>query len=117
MDLSLENLKIRRTQGKNFTKKMPLSQEIKRSIFLLIFTLLTIIVLLSIVFLLNRSEETQKGYALKKQELEREEYLLQNRELINKIIEAQSFHTIQDSQNVKGMLPPENVTFIEGKKK
>ena len=111
--MSLEELIQRKQHGKIINKKIPLSQEVKRSIYLLIFTLLALIVILSIVFLLNTSQSTQKGYILKKEQIDKEAYLLRNRELINKIIEAQAFKSIEESNLVKKMQKPENPIYIK----
>ncbi len=112
--MSLEEL-IRRKHGKVIAKKIPFSQEVKRSIYLLIITLLALIVLLGIVFLMNTSQSTQKGYVVQKEQFDKDKFLLRNRELINKIIEAQSFKTIQDNEIVKGMQKPDSVTYLQGK--
>lgn len=114
--MSLEDLIQRYQHGKIIPKKMPFSQEVKRSIYLLVFTLLGLIVLLSIVFLLNSSQFTQKGYIFKEEQALKEQFLLKNRELINKIIEAQSSKTIESSQTIKGMHKPENPIYVEPKK-
>ncbi|MFO0780627.1 MAG: hypothetical protein U0519_01910 [Candidatus Gracilibacteria bacterium] len=114
--LSFEDISYRKKEGKIIPRKATLSQEVKKSIFLLIFTLLGIIVLLSIVFLLNTSQSTQKGYVLKQQEINREDFLTKNRELIEKIIQAQAYKTIQEKIAGRKMAPPENLTYIEDPK-
>lgn len=111
--LSFEDIKYRKKEGKIIPRKATLSQEVKKSIYLLVFTLLGIIVLLSIVFLLNTSQATQKGYILQQQQLDKENFLSQNRELIEKIIQAQTFKTIQDKIAGKNMQAPDNTTFIQ----
>lgn len=112
--MSLEELIQRRKHSKIIPKKIPFSQEVKRGIYMLFFTLLALIVLLGIVFMLNTSQSTQKGYVVQKEQFDKEAFLLRNRELINKIIEAQSFQTIQDSDIVKGMQKPESVIYLDG---
>lgn len=112
----LEEFIQRHRQGKIIVKKMPLSQEIKRSIYWLIFTLLTLIVLLAIVFLLNTTQSSQKGYVIRKQQLDKEEFLLKSRELIDKIIEAQSYKTLENSGIIKEMQKPEDPVYIGPKK-
>jgi hypothetical protein len=114
--LSFEDIKYRKKEGKIIPRKTTLSQEVKKSIYLLIFTLLGIIVLLSIVFLLNTSQATQKGYALKQEELNRENFLSRNRELIEKIIQAQAYKTIEAKIAGKQMQPPESLTYVEDPK-
>ena len=110
--LSFEDLKYRKKEGKIIPRKATLSQEVKKSLFLLIFTLLGIIVLLSIVFLLNTSQATQKGYILQQEQIDKETYLSQSRTLIEKIITAQTTNTIQQKITSKNMTPPTTTTYI-----
>jgi hypothetical protein len=111
--LSFEDIKFRKKEGKIMHRKATLSQEVKKSIYLLIFTLLGIIVLLSIVFLLNTSQATQKGYILQQQQVDKEDFLSKNRELIEKIIQAQAYKTIQEKIAGKNMQPPQGLTYIQ----
>ena len=110
--LSFEDLKFRKKEGKIIPRKATLSQEVKKSIYALIFTLLGIIVMLSIVFLLNTNQSNQKGYILQQQQIDKENFLSQNRELIEKIIQAQAYKTIQEKILGKNMIPPENLMYI-----
>lgn len=103
----------RRRSGKIVTKRKPLSIEVKKSLYMLIFALLGIIVVLSIVFLLNTSQSSQKGYVLKQQELKKEALMLQNHELVNKIIEAMTYQKVEDNPIIKGMTKPENLQYIK----
>jgi hypothetical protein len=64
---------------------------------------------------MNTSQSTQKGYVVQKEQFDKDKFLLRNRELINKIIEAQSFQTIQGNDIVKGMQKPDSVTYLQGK--
>ncbi len=116
MEISLPDGFLRKSEGKIINKKIPLSQEIKRSIYLLVFTLLGIIVTLGTVFLLNTSQATQKGYILKKEQIDKDQSLMMNRDLVNKIIEAQSFRTIEEKIGDKKMKPAESLTYIKEKK-
>jgi hypothetical protein len=107
------DLMQRRRMGKIISRRSTLSQDIKKSIYLLVFTLLGIIVILSIVFLLNTSLSSQKGYILQQEQIKKEQLTLQNHDLVNKIIEAMTFQRIQDSPIIKGMLKPENPSYIK----
>ena len=110
---SFEDIKYRKKEGKLILpRKTTLSQEVKKSIFLLISTLLGIIVMLSIVFLLNTSQATQKGYILQQEQIDKENFLSLNRAWIEKIIQAQAFKTIQEKIAGKNMQPPGNMTYI-----
>jgi len=106
----------RRRSGKIISKKKPLSQEIKRSIFMLFFALLGIIVVLSIVFLLNTSQSSQKGYILKQEQLRKEQLILKNHNLINKIIESMTYKRIEQSPLLKGMQKPETLLYLDKEK-
>lgn len=103
----------RRRSGKIITKKKPLSLEVKKSLYMLIFALLGIIVVLSIVFLLNTSQSSQKGYVLKQQELKKEALMLQNHDLVNKIIDVMTYQKVEDNPIIKGMTKPENLQYIK----
>ncbi len=111
--LSFDDIKYRKKEGKIIARKATLSQKVKKSIFLLMFTLLGIIVLLSIVFLLNTSQSNQKGYILQQQQIDKENFLSQNRALIEKIIQAQTFKTINEKIAGKNMQPPPSMTYIK----
>lgn len=103
----------RKKQGRIITKRVPLSAEIKKSITWLIFTLIFLIILLSIVYLLNTTQSSQKGYQLKQEQIKKEQLELQNRDLITKIISAMSYHKIETSKKVESMLKAENLLYIE----
>jgi len=111
--LSFEDIKYRKKEGKIISRKATLSQEIKKSIYLLMFTLLGIIILLSIVFLLNTSLATQKGYILQQQQVDKENFLEQNEQLLEKIIQAQAYKTIQAKIAAKNMLAPTGLTYVQ----
>lgn len=103
----------RRRQGKVIPRKNPLSKEIRQSIYLLIFTLLSIIVILSIVYLLNTTQANQKGYELLQEQIKKEELLTENENLLNKITEAKTTNKIEDSNAIKEMQKPENPEYIK----
>lgn len=103
----------RRKQGKIIPKRTPLSKEIKKSITWLMFTLVFLTVILSIVYLLNTTQSSQKGYQLKQEQIRKEQLELQKRDLVNKIIEAMSFHKIENSEIVSSMLKAETTLYIE----
>ncbi len=102
-------------RGKTIPVKTPLSQEIKKSIYMLIFTLLAIMVLVSMAYLLNSSQTTQKGYSLKQQQLEKDQLTQQTHDLVGKIIQAQSFSSIQNNELVKKMTKPEKPVYLDVK--
>lgn len=107
------DLAERRRQGKIVTRKKPLSGQVKKVISLLIFTLLFLIVILSIVYLLNTTQSSQKGYTLKQEQLRKDDLQLENRGLVQNIIQAMSFDKIEQSEIVKSMTKVENPLYIE----
>lgn len=103
----------RRRRGKIIVPKKTLSLQVRRSISLLIGTLVFLIVLISIVYLLNTTQSSQKGYVLKQEQIHKDELLLQDRNMVNDIIDAQSYNKIEESDIVKKMIKPENPKYIE----
>lgn len=99
-------------RGRTFSARTPLSMEIKKSIYMLIFTLLAIIVLVSIVYLLNSSQTTQKGYTLKQQQLEKDLLNEEKNQWVSKIIQAQSFQNMKDSELVQKMITSEDPVYL-----
>jgi|WetSurMetagenome_2_1015567.scaffolds.fasta_scaffold195754_2 hypothetical protein len=106
----------KRRAGKIISRKNTLSQEVKKSIFMLVFTLLGLIVILSIVFLLNTSQSSQKGYILNQEQLKKEQLNLQNRDLVNKIIQAMTYNRIDASPIRQSMQQPETIQYVDKEK-
>lgn len=104
---------IIKRRGKTIPTKTPLSVEIRKSVFMLMFTLLSIIVLVSIVYLMNSSQSTQKGYSIKQEDLQKTALNEEKQDLIRKIIEAQSFKQIENSELVKSMVKPEETIYFD----
>lgn len=103
----------RRRQGKIIQRKNPLSKEVKQSIHMLIFTLLSIIVILSIVYLLNTTQSNQKGYQLLQEQLKKEQLKKENENLLNKITKAKATNKIDVNSGIKTMQKPENPQYIK----
>lgn len=80
---------------------------------MLIFTLLAIIVLVGIVYMLNSSQTTQKGYSLRQQQLEKDLLIEESNQWIHKIIQAQSFQGISDNEMVKKMVQIEQPIYLQ----
>jgi len=104
-------------RGKAMPTRTLLSAEIKKSIYMLMFTLLAIIVMVSIVYLLNSSQSTQKGYSLKQQQLEKDTLIEKSNLLIRQLIQAQSFTSIENNTAVKTMIKPEKPVYLAPPKK
>jgi hypothetical protein len=112
--MSLEELIARRYHGKIIPRKIPLSQEIKKNIYLLVFTLLFIIIILSIAFLLTTSGQAEQGNILQSIQSEKDQYTSQKRVLDDKILDAQSLKTIENSEKVQQMQKVEAPVYLEG---
>jgi len=104
---------IIKKRGRSIPLKTPLSQQIRKSIYQLIFTLLAIIVLVSIAYLLNSSQATQKGYSLNQEQLEKDQLTETTRDLVGKIIQAQSYKTLENNDLVKKMIKPDQPIYLE----
>ena len=102
----------RRRYGKIITKKNPLSVEVKQGILWLATSLLFLIVILSIVFLLNTSQTYQKGNVLQEQQNTKTDLELQNRAIINKIIQVMSSSKIEANPLLSTMQTVQNATYI-----
>lgn len=76
------------------------------------FTLVFLTVILSIVYLMNTTQSSQKGYQLKQEQIRKEQLELEKRDLVNKIIEAMSFRKIETSEKVTTMEKAENPVYI-----
>jgi len=107
------NIATKRRSGKIIAKKNTLSQEVKKSIFMLIFTLLGLIVILSIVFLLNTSQSSQKGYILNQEQLKKEQLTVESHELVNEIIDAMKYNRIETSPVRQSMQVPETIQYVD----
>jgi hypothetical protein len=104
---------IIKRRGNSIPTKRPFSVEIKKSIYMLIFTLLAIIVMVSIVYLLNSSQTNQKGYSLEEAQLQKDTLTEESNKLVSKIIQAESSKSIEGSDQVKQMVPPDNTVYFD----
>jgi high-affinity nickel permease len=103
----------KRRQSKLVTRKKTLSHEVKKSIYMLIFTLLSIIIMLSVVILMNTNQAYQKGYTLKEQQIQKDDLELESRTLVNKIINAQVYNKIEESPLISTMQKAEKPIYIK----
>jgi len=92
--------------------KKTLTQEIKRSIFALLFTLIFIIIIVSITFLLNNASSYQKGYSLISEQQKQDLLIDQKNFLVDKINQIKSLRNIEQNPITKSMLPPENIIYL-----
>lgn len=99
--------------SKAIRKRKPLSQEVRKAVFTLLFGLVLITVVLSIVFLLNTSSSAQKGYIYSQLRLQNEELEALNRELKMKVIEAKSLFNPEKAEKSEDMVKPDSMMFME----
>jgi hypothetical protein len=102
----------RRRLGKIVPKKIPLSRQIKKSISMLLFSLLFLVVLLSIVYLMNTTQSNQKGYVLTQEQLRKDNLMMERRHLINMVNEAKSLLIIENSPLLQQMVKPDKTNYI-----
>ncbi|MBU1446204.1 hypothetical protein KKD70_03005 [Patescibacteria group bacterium] len=105
---------IRKKYGsKVFKKRIPLSQEIRKTIMSLLFGLVLITIALSIVFLLNTSNSAQKGYVHSQLQLQNEELENINKELQLKVMQAKSMFELEKTDKIYEMGTPESTLFAD----
>jgi len=107
------DLNQRRRQGKILPRKIPLSLQVKKSMGMLLGTLVFLLIILSIVYLMNTTQSSQKGYTLKQEQLRKDDLQLEKRELINKINDAKSMQKVEENQIIQEMIKPEEPIYIE----
>ncbi len=104
---------IIKRRGKTIPNKKPLSVEVRKSIYMLIFTLLTIIILVSIVYLLNSSQHSQLGHALIQEKIIKDNLNEEEQDLVEKTIRSQAYSKIQEIAENKNMIKPEEVMYVD----
>jgi len=108
-----EDILLKKRFGtKAIKKRTPLSQEVKHAIFWLMFGLVLITVVLSVVFLLNTSNSSQKGYVHSQLQLQNQELDNINKELRMKVLKARSILNLESTNKIDEMLTPEIKTYI-----
>ena len=107
-----EDLMFKKFGTKAIKKRTPLSQEVKRAIIWLMFGLILITVVLSVVFLLNTSNSSQKGYIHSQLQLQNEELDNINKGLRIKVLKAKSILNLESLDKIGKMLTPEIKTYI-----
>jgi len=105
---------IRKKYGhKVIRKRIPLSQEIRKTIVSLLFGLVLITIALSIVFLLNTSNSAQKGYVHSQLKLQNDELENINKELQIKVMKAKSMFELEKTEKNDDMENPETILFAD----
>jgi phosphoribosylanthranilate isomerase len=105
---------IRKKYGRKvLRKRIPLSQEIRKTIMSLLFGLVLITVVLSIVFLLNMSNSAQKGYVHLHLREENDELYNINKELQIQVMKAKSMYELEKTDQSYDMGTPETMLFSD----
>lgn len=104
---------LKRSYYPAFQRRAPLSSEVKKIIKALLVTLLIIIVGSSVFFLFSRSESAQKGYLLRSIELQNAKLRSENQAMNQKVLEAQSYKEIQESETIENMEPVTGTKYIK----
>lgn len=99
-------------RGKIIPAKKTLSQEIKRSIYSLLFILSFIIISISITYLLNNSLTYQKGHILKVEQIKQDQLNDQKNFLIEKINQIRSLRALEENNLLKTMSRPQSIIYL-----
>lgn len=99
-------------RGKIIFSKPTLSQEVKKSISLLFFTLISIIVTVSIAYLTDNAQRYQKGHVFTSEQIKNAELEDESDLLLNKIISVKSYKNIEENPIVKSMSKPETIIYL-----
>lgn len=92
--------------------KETLRSETKKTIKLLIITLLVMIVALTGVFFVVTNKNAQNGYALEQEKLKNENLKSTQSDLNTKITQSSSFSNMEESNKIKKMQEPENKQYV-----
>jgi hypothetical protein len=96
-------------------KKKTLSELIKSSIISLIVVLTLILICTSTLFLLNMSNEAQKGYMLKQIYLQKNELEEENKDLNSELVKATSYKELANKDIMDSMEDVDNPIFLKTK--
>lgn len=97
-------------------RRQPLSHEVKRVLKALMVTLSLLFIGLSALFLFQTSKSAEQGFLLRQTKLENEKAKTENRDLKQKVLQAQSFQKIQESKVLKKMEEASAPTYVPPKK-
>jgi|GEM_PF-1620444 len=104
IDYELKHGKIR--------SKETLKHEAHRTIRLLIITLTTMIIALSVVFMLTTNNSAQKGYTLQQLKTENQQLKTEKLELTTKVTDSTSFNNLEGNNKVSDMQKSETKNYI-----
>ncbi|MFC1616328.1 hypothetical protein ACFL21_04255 [Patescibacteria group bacterium] len=102
----------RGVNSKNFIKRF--LSKIETGPYLLIFSLVTFVVLITVITLVFSTRQVTKGYALNYLESEHQKLIRQQETHDMQISQVRSLNYIEDSEKVKSMVNPDLVVFVDG---
>lgn len=101
----------------NIRLRKNLSKEIKAGVKYLHIALVAIIVLSGFVFLYNLSQSAYKGYQFHQYEIDYVQKENENDRLKVKSLEAQSYESLEEQIETKGMTSPKRTQFYDTRQK
>ncbi len=95
-------------------RSKPLSHKVEVGINALLFVIITLVTLISLVYLANANRNATKGYALKNLELKRTNLLTENEVWDMEIARVQSLESIQKDPQIQKMVKANEPMFVRG---
>jgi hypothetical protein len=92
--------------------RKPLSQQIELGVGAFLFVCISIICLLSLLFLSHNNRVATKGYELKVLQAQRSELMRTNEVLSMQIADLQSLEAMESDSVIKNMIPAERPRYI-----
>jgi len=93
-------------------KKTPLSIEVKKVLKMLMYTLFSMLIVLSGYFFVKTSSSAEKGYELRENQLLKNSLESENRILRKRVLDAQSLNRLQNSDTVNNMNEAEDPVYV-----
>ncbi len=95
-------------------RKNTLSHKVEVGVNALVFVIISLVVVISLVYLANSNRNATKGYALKNLEVERTQLLTENEVWNMEIARVQALANIQSDPKVRAMVKTTTPMFIRG---
>jgi len=95
-------------------RKNTLSHKVEVGVNALVFVIISLVVVISLVYLANSNRNATKGYALKNLELERTQLLTENEIWNMEIARVQALANIQNDPKVRAMVKTTTPMFVRG---
>lgn len=95
-------------------RKEPLSRKVEVGMNALLFVIISLVAVISLLFLANANRNATKGYALKSLEYERTQLLTENEIWDMEIARVQALAAIQNDDAIKRMVKADQPMFVRG---